>query len=458
MATKRWNNCNVLATGPEALRLWQFDAKGNTFKLARELSVRGTEALPDSVKQSWSSLWQPKLNVACLPADRVFLRAAQFPKASFDETLAMVELQMEKLSPLPVGQIVWTMHCLDHPEGNQQTVVIVIAARDAVEEFLGKLESRGYLADRLELPALDQLLGTKIQGDGAWVYPEALGSVDSALVAWWYGGVLRGIDLLTLPATPDRVSVLREQLLHMAWAGDIEGWLTSAPKWHLVATPGASSMWSAALHEALGEDFEMVQPLATNELAARTAQRAASRSAAASLMPPGYAERYRQQFVDRLWMRGLGALVLLYIAGVIVYFGWLGVAKFRTGRVEKQVAQLSLSYTNALQMRDRYNVLKDRQELKYAALDCFKLVAQTQPEGVTLEGFNFSDGQVLRLNGTASPDAVDQLIEFPNTLRKSAIDGKPLFKDAGEPLSYRSAASGVITWNFSLELRRTELK
>jgi hypothetical protein len=52
---------------------------------------------------------------------------------------------------------------------------------------------------------------------------------------------------------------------------------------------------------------------------------------------------------------------------------------------------------------------------------------------------------------------VDKLIEFPNDLRKSSIEGKPVFKDTGDPLSYRSTASGVITWNFSLELRRTEL-
>lgn len=457
MAAKRWNHCNVLATGAEARRLWQFEAKGDTFKLERELTVRGTESLPDSVKKSWTSMWQPKLNVACLPAEGVFLRAAQFPKASFAETLAMVDLQMEKLSPLPVGQIVWTMHCLDHPEGNQQTVIVTMAARDAVEEFLGQLESQGYLADRLELPALDQLLGTKTEGDGAWVYPEALGSVDSAIVAWWYGGVLRGIDLLTLPTTTDRVAVLREQLLHMAWAGDIDGWLTSAPKWHLVANPGVSPMWSTALHEALGEDFEMVTPLPTPEVATRTASRAASHDAASSLMPPGYADRYRQQYVDRLWMRGLGAVVLVYVACVAIYFGWLGVEKFRTGRVERQVSTLSKTYTNALELRARFDVLKDRQELKYAALDCLKLVAESQPAGVTLEGFTFSDGQRLTLNGTAQPGMEEALIDFPNDLRKKTIDGKPVFKE-GDPLNYRSGPGGAVVWNFSLELRRTELK
>jgi len=458
MAAKRWNNCNVLALGAEARRLWQFDAKGQSYKLVRELTVRGSESLPDSVKQSWSSIWQPKLNIACLSPDRVFLRAAQFPKASIEETLAMVDLQMEKLSPLPVGQIVWTMHCRDHPDGNQQTVIVTIAARDTVEEFLGKLESQGYLADRLELPVLDQLLATEIKDDGAWVYPEALGSVDSAIVAWWYGGILRGLDLLMLPTSSDRATVLREQLLHMAWAGDIEGWLTSAPRWHLVASPSVSSTWSTALHEALGETFEMVPPLPPSEIAARTALRASRPDAAASLMPPEFAGRYHQQFVDRLWMRGLGALVLVYLVGVAIYFAWLGAASWQTNRVEKQVAGLGNTYTNALQLRDRFKVLKDRQELKYAALDCLKLVAQTQPEGVNLEGFNFSDGERLTLNGTASPEVVPALIEYPNELRKVQINGKPFFKDAGDPLSYRTGPNGIATWNFSLELIRTEIK
>jgi hypothetical protein len=364
---------------------------------------------------------------------------------------------MEKLSPLPVGQIVWTMQCRDHPDGNQQTVIVTVAAREAVEEFLGRLESQGYLADRLEIPALDQLLATDIKEDGAWVYPEAMGSVDSALVAWWYGGVLRGLDLLTLPTTSNRAEALREQLLHMAWAGDIEGWLTSAPKWHLVASPGVSSTWSTALHEALGETFEMVNPLPPAEIAALTAARAARHDASSSLMPPDYAGRYHQQFVDRLWMRGLGALVLVYLAGVALYFGWLGVAWWRTSSVEKQVTTLNLTYTNALQLRDRYAVLKDRQELKYAALDCLKLVAQTQPEGVVLEGFNFSDGFRLTLNGTAPPDVIPALIEFPNDLRKAQLNGKPMFKES-DPLNYRTGPGGVATWNFSLELIRTELK
>jgi hypothetical protein len=457
MAGKRWNTCNVLAVGAEARRLWQFDAKGQDFKLDREVTLRAAEALPDTVAKSWSNLWQHKLNLACLPADRVFLRAAQFPKASFSETVAMAELQLEKLSPMPVGQVVWTIHCLAQGQEAQQTVIFVIAARDAVEEFLGKLEGQGYLADRLEVPALDLLLSTEIKGDGAWLYPEALGGVDSALVAWWYGGVLRSLDLAVLPAAGEQPAALCEQLLQMAWAGEIEGWLTSAPRWHLVLKPGTNPKWEAVVREALVGSAVVVPPPPPAELAARTVRRAAAADPALTLLPPERAARYHQQFVDRLWMRGLGAAVLVYLVCVGIYFSYLGVAWLRTSSVEKKVAALSNTYTNALQLRARYDVLKDRQDLKFAALDCWKLVADRQPEGVALDGFNFSDGQRLTLNGSAPVGNEATLISFSDDLRKATLLGKPFFKE-GDPIQYRVGAGGVVSWNFSLELKRTEVK
>lgn len=457
MAGKRWNICNVLASGAEVRRLWQFDAKGKDFKLGRELAVRAGESLPEGVAKSWSSLWQPKLNIAFLPSDRVFLRVIHLPQASFAETLAMVDLQMEKLSPMPVGQVVWTIQSLAQTEGNQQTVIVTIAAREAVEEFLGKLEAQGYLADRLEVPALDQLLATEVKTDGAWIYPEAMGGIDTALVAWWAGGVLRSLDLLALPTTSDRAAALSEQLLQMAWAGEIDGWLTTAPNWHLVVAQGSSPTWEAAVYEALTGSLKVVPPIQPSELAARTAKRAALEDPANTLLPPEHASRYHQQFVDRLWMRGLGAAVVIYLIGIAIYFSFLGAAWWRTNRVEQQVAGLSQTYTNAMQLRARYDVLKDRQELKFAALDCWRLVAERWPADGTMEGFNFTDGQRLLINGMTDEDGVASLYDFNNDLRKAKTpEGKPIFNEMGDPPSTRRTADGKVSWNFSLELKRTE--
>src|ERR1035438_9081722 len=125
----RWNSCNILQIAPDANRLWRFDAKGGDFVLDREQKIPGGELLPSRwVAKSWSSLWQPKLNVAWLPPESVFLRVIELPKSSFEETQAMVELQLEKLSPLPVAQIVWTLHLLPAATNDLQSVIVVIAA------------------------------------------------------------------------------------------------------------------------------------------------------------------------------------------------------------------------------------------------------------------------------------------------------------------------------------------
>jgi hypothetical protein len=464
MAAKRWNTCNVLATGAETLRLWQFDAKGNDFKLGKELTLRAGETPPSFIAKSWSDIWSAKLNVACLPTNRVFLRVAQFPNASFAETLAMVDLQMEKLSPMPVGQVVWTIHCLPHPSGEQQTVIVTIAARDVVEEYLGKLEAQGYLADRLEIPALDQLLATDVKNDGAWIYPEALGGHDSALVAWWYGGVLQSLDLLSMSSNKNEITVgLAQQLSQMAWSGEVSGWLTSRPKWHLVIAPGVTPIWEMALRGALNEPIELLVPLNAASLAAHTAKRAAKHEASATLMPLEVGTRYRQQFYDGLWMRGLGAAFALYLVGVVAYFGWFGVSWFRTSSIESKVLAQSQTYSNAVELRNRYAILKDRQELKFAALDLWKLIAEKSdswPNGVTLEGYTLNDGQRLTVNGSAPQDAVTTMLDFSDDFRKSkGPDGKPLFTTGGSPFSYRPGiGNSGVTWNFTVELQRTEVQ
>ena len=450
------HTCNVLQVGPESRLIWQFDARGRGFVLNREQSSFAGDALPAKlIAKDWHSLLQRKLNVAWLPPERVFLRVAQFPASDFDETLAMVELQLEKLSPMPVTQIVWSIYVLPHAEGNLQTVIVMIVSRSEVEEFLGQLEGQGYLADRLELPLLDQLQATTISGSGAWIYPEAPGGRNAALVAWWYGGVLQNLDLITLPAT-HRPEGLREQLVQTAWAGELEGWLNAPPTWHLVADAPTAAEWEPALRAGLEQPIEVGAPVPVAGLAALTATRAAQSGPEGNLLPTEFATRYHQQFVDRLWMRSLGAVVVLYLAGVLIYFGRLQFELYRLHGVEDKVAAQGLIYTNALQSKAKFQVLKDREDLKFAALDCWKIVAELMPDGVTLDGYNFSEGKKLTLSGSAPSDQIKQLLDFDSDIRKAAPNGQPLFDpNAGEHITY-DVRGNVANWHCILELKRSE--
>ena len=468
---KRRAACNILHLGPEVSRLWQFDAKSGGFVLNRE--HQGASLPARLVAKSWSSLWQPKLNVAWLPPESVFLRVVELPKSNFDETLSMVELQLERLSPMPVTQIVWTLHVLESsaagavPAGNLQTIIVVIAARSAVEEFLGKLEGRGFLADRLEVPMLDQLEmdGASHRseiGPDAWVYPLWLGGQNAALVAWWAGGSLRHLGFVTLPVTGDRVAELKKQLAQLAWSGELEGWLVATPTWHLAADPANAAEWETALREALEEPVRVSSPSAPAELAARTARRAAAASERANLLPTEFAGRYHEQLVDHLWLRGLGATGVLYVAALIVYFAAVGVLSYRTHGVEQAVARISGDYTNAIQLKARYGVLKERQELKFAALDCWKVIAERLPEGISLQRFSFADGRKLSLSGTCDSDQIGLIIDkggFYERVQKAKLtNGQSMFNpnaSTGEQLVYRTMGNKV-TWNFGLELQHTE--
>ena len=80
-----------------------------------------------------------------------------------------------------------------------------------------------------------------------------LGGQNAALVAWWFGGALRNLSFVTLPPAGDRAENLKTQLAQLAWAGELEGWLTAPPKWHLVADPANAAEWENALREGLSE-------------------------------------------------------------------------------------------------------------------------------------------------------------------------------------------------------------
>ena len=487
----RWNSCNVLQVAPDANRLWRFGAKGGNFVLDRDQKVPAGGPLPSRlVAKSWSSLWQPTLNVAWLPPESVFLRVIELPKSSFEETQAMVELQLEKLSPLPVNQIVWTIHVLQGTPvtglastkhagetpalPDLQHVIVVIAGRAAVEEFLGKLEKDGYLADRLEAPMLDQLEAVPATEDGAWIYAGARGK-DAALVAWRTKGALRNLCLMVLPPEGDRAKSLKAQFAQLCWAGEMEGWLTEPPKWHLVADAVNAVEWEKLLREALDEPVRVVEPPPLTELAARTARRvtgaaltpaeaslnkvAGDSFVRASLLPAEFTARYHQQFVDRLWLRGLITTGVLYAIGVVIYFCATTILNYKTVAVEQQAAQLGDSYTNVLQLKARYAVLSERQQLKYAALDCLKIVAEQLPAGLTLQRSGFTDGQKLALSGVCSQDQIREISDpgkFYDAVRKAKLNGQDMFELTPLDQFGYGGSGNTVNWHFALQLKHGE--
>jgi len=465
----RWSACNVLLPGSQIRQLWQFNAGGNKFNLARSESKLPSEPLPEKlVGKDWQTVFQPRLNIAWLSAERVFLRVVQLPKADAGETHSMLELQLEKLSPLPVNQVVWgyevfpyvarggaSDHLNPHAAGEQQTVVVIMVARNHVEEFLGQLESQGYVADRLELPLLDELRSTQVRDNGAWVFPGIGGNPGACMVAWWYDGVLQNLTLLNMPAGEARAPALREQLAQTAWAGEMEGWMTSDPRYHLVADEATAAAWLPNFDP--NATVEVVLPPAPQALASMTARRVATTAATTNLLPPEYAKRYKQQFVDRLWMRSLGAVLLLYIFGVVIYIGFVQFASYRFDSTQTEARGLSLEYTNTITLKEKLRVLQETLELQYAALECYKAVSDTMPAELTLDSMRFERGREVTYFGSAA-DAQDRskVIEFNEALLKVEYNGQPLFSKVALGRMDNKPGGAGLTWSLVGSLKRSD--
>lgn len=457
MKPTRWSSCNLLQTGLDRRRLWQFSVSADNVTLQSESDHPAEGPLTErSIRRGWRDLFQNRLNLAWLPPEKTCLRIVHLPQCAASELPTMLELQIEKLSPLPVNQIVWSYEVLPGPADQPQTIILLIAARSVVEQALGQLEAGGYVADRLELPQLHWLATQPTDADGTWLLLWRENGLLLCLVAWCYGGSLQDLTLLPLPDTPEATSRLINHLNRISWAGEVEGWLTSEPAWHLITDPALAADWEAPLRQWAGSRLELHPAPTSRELATQSASRNARNATPANLVPPDFTLRYRQLYVDRLWMQGLGVLAAIYLLGVLAYFVTLRYSEYRLRAVNQEVAAWSMPYTNALSLKERLRVFQEQVVLKYAALDCWKTTAELLPPEVTLDTFSFQGGTKIFLAGSVAKEHEAKVTEFNAQLRKARKGDRPMFNEENlEPLQFdqRSTPGSGPRWKFAVNLK-----
>lgn len=445
---QRWQSANLLDLRPNSRRLWQFGIEKQKPVLQTETAVAEEGQLSNgAVGKDWRAAIQPRLNVAWLPLGRVYLRLLHLPSNDMAELQSMIELQLEKLAPIPVSQAVWSFQVLPGSANNLTTVAVTIVPRSTVDEFLGQLEKRGYIADRIEVPLIDQLIGLEPREDSAWLIPA---ENNTFLVAWWTGGTWQQLALLTSVSAAERTAQLSAQLAQVQWAGELEGWLTTEPKWNLVGTPEIVAEWEPVLQAIAGGPIDVQPPLPPAELAKRNADRALKSASVEGLIPADKALAYKQQLTNRLWIGALGAAVGVYCIGAALYMGALGIFKFQQSRIEKEVAVVRPGYTNTVQMRQRVQILEEQSTLKFAALDAWKTTAELLPPEMQLVSMTLSRGKKMALFGNVPQTDSSKISDFNEALAKAVVNGKPVVVSPPIQQPPRPNAQGIptIAWSF----------
>jgi len=452
----RYQGCQVQAVTPAGRRVWRFHVGKQDVSLAGEATVGSTQAPPKrTAAQDWKSLVSPQLNIAWLPAQSVFVRAVQLPAVDPTELPAMVEFQIDKISPLPVNQIVWTALGVAHADGQQQTALVTIAARSAVEEFLNTEFAAGFTADQLDLPLVRWWSGLKPTEDGLWLLFESTGDRWVCLAGWYIGGVWRDVTLLHLPAGEAASEALITQLGHLAWAGEMDGWLTAIPEVRLGAEAPTIEVLSPSLTDWSGRPIQSIKPPDLTALAIASA-RALREPPASTLMPPEWAASQRQKFIDRLWLNGLGAIGVAYLVFLFGFLIWLNVRKYQSDELRSEVASMGINFTNTLQLKAQVGILEEQVALRYAALDAWQAVVNALPTDLTLTQLDFQKGRTLQLSGTVSPEASSEVTKFNSELRKAQLNNQSLFATVKPAQISSRLGATTATWSFEAELRRSD--
>ncbi|MCW5559916.1 MAG: hypothetical protein KIT22_19025, partial [Verrucomicrobiae bacterium] len=412
--SKRYQSCAVLATSPLGRRVWQFDVSRNRLKPSGELRFEPGKPLPKRVRsKDWQALFQPSLHVAWLPTESAFVRAIQLPSGDPAELGALVEFQLDKISPLPVAQVVWTAYSVPHPDGRQQTALVIVAPRATVEEFLNQQVVDGFVTHQMDLPLVRAWRALQPTSDGLWLLFETSGERRFCLAGWYLGGVWRDVSLLSVAPGPAGAPALASQLGQTAWAGEMEGWLTAVPPLHVVADSGLVAEMEPVLASWSGHPVrqEMPQPMPVLALASAAAS-LTSAPPPSSLVPTEWSSEQRQKSVDRLWMGGLGALAMAYVVFVFLFLIALNIRKYQRDDLRSDVTALGVNYTNTLQLKAQVGVLQEQVALRFAALEAWRAAVNLLPASATLTQLDFQRGQTLALRGTVSPENTADITKF----------------------------------------------
>ena len=455
----KWSSCNLLESATEGSRLCQFSVSSKKVKLSGDLRVADLIELPaKAVGKDWRDLLSRKLNIATLPPEKVFLRVVELPECEPDELLPMVEFQIEDLSPLPMAQAVWSAEAVPGSTGTEgnQTVLVMIAERGVVEGRLDELEDVNYLADRVEVPLLRELVPGEPREDGAHI--QLVQGADSvlALVSWWFAGRLRDVNSFNLPDTAASRDELVEKINSVALAGEVAGWMPDEPACHLAKRGDVAADWNTALAKCFGRIRE-VEPMSEVDLATAAVEFTA-RTTAPGLMLEDYSARNRQRFQDGLWMQGIKGAVALMLMGLCIFFAYGSWLQGNLEDLNQQVKVQGLQYTNALSLKAKMQTLKKQEALKTAALNAWSEVAIGLPGELKFTQLMFSSDRTLegntsrklRIVGTADDGKETFIDDYNLVLARMEVkgrEGQKLFSSVSPGPSRKDPRKKLTTWS-----------
>ncbi len=382
----------------------------------------------DERVRALSRRWPGAIHVG-LPSESLLLRIVNLPNADANEMREMVRLQLDKIAPFPLEEMVFSHETL--AVGQDFSRILMVAARRAAAEDI----ARALNDARLRPARMDAaVMGWQPLLKNAGAFPEngrhanLIVSADESVLWISQNGdpiairALRGHDQ-TVPGA-DSYRDMAEEIRHTLMALELEHGPESAVSlavWHENEPPSEASdaFRTLAGLEPVFRPLSELPPLSEG-LARRAAQQG---DGLLDLTPEQWRATEQTQAFRRRFKRTAQLLIGLWTLAMAAVLGGNYWQEARLETVRAEQTAWAEAANEVRDLRARIRMIREYTDTKQSALETLREVVRLLPDGIELTLFDYRKGNSARIGGQA--DSVNQVYDY-----KTRMDGSALFLNA----------------------------
>ncbi len=351
--------------------------------------------------------------IASLPANEVLLHVFNFPTIDPDEIEGMVELQIDKISPYPLAQIVVSHEILAQNETH--TLVLVAGARrELIEEKGAFFKDLGLTLSSLDINLIcrwNQLLSAnKVSADYSDIFL-IIENNEAGLIITKNGEPILFKSLFIDELSSDLFEEINyslatlEQAFQIEEASVINVWKDDFSVFNFkdLNTNGEFSVALNSLHDL---------PKLSDGLVRR------------------YQNRNKLELIPKEWIESAKSKALmrsLYKFGAIAFAAWLsigviffmavGIHSHQVKKLRAVAENLSGPAKEVQETSRKVSALSGYTDQSNSALETLREICAILPKGIELSSFSFKKGEAATLRGEAVSD--EAIYSFFDILAKS---------------------------------------
>lgn len=400
--------------------------------------------------------------VTAIGTGDVLCQVLSLPATNPAEVKQMLHLQIDRLTPLPLEEVVYDYEPLE-VSASQTRVLVAIARKDAVNERVETLETAGLPPEVVSVDALavfrELIKREVLPRDEKINALVGLSPAMASIIVYSSGApmvirsILLGSEYL---GSPEGQSALREELERTLVAAQIER--SQLEHGRVTFLTRVDELRSTA--EQVGAAWTTPVEILSNGAAPSTAVSLGLQSAAASahgavaglnLLPDEWRQRRRAARTKRRLITCGIAIAIVYVLALATFFSFVAARGAKKARLDAQIKALTPQYDEAKQLREQLLAMQRQLDTKTSALEAMREVSTLMPDNLKLSKFQFRKDPTettLTLQGQAQSASL--AIDFSGRLKQS-----PLFSKIAPGAVRSDPGSGLTRFEIVCTLKPT---